>query len=132
VPVGVGFGLVARPAEFCAGAIPGAFESGDLTLHPYEEFGGGESERRAAAGMRRGFGQQGAVRSARHVAGGASPVGGAWYRGSSRRDWAEVAVVGGDEGVVVGGIFAMTMEAASMPCFRALKRRRTPRRSGVR
>ena len=35
-----GFGLLAGAAEFGVGAVPGAFENGDLTLHSGEEFSG--------------------------------------------------------------------------------------------
>ena len=47
--VRAGFGLAAGAAEFGVGAVPGAFEGGDLALCAGEEFGAGESERRAAA-----------------------------------------------------------------------------------
>ena len=38
---GGGFGLGAGAAELVIGAMPGAFEGGDLALHAEEEFGGG-------------------------------------------------------------------------------------------
>ena len=60
--VRVGFGLVARAAEFGVGAVPGALESGDLALHTGEEFGGGGvGEEGGGEGSAWGFGEEGAV-----------------------------------------------------------------------
>ena len=53
-----GFGLAAGAAEFGVGAIPGAFEGGDLALYAGEEFGGwGGGEEGGGEGGSRGFGE---------------------------------------------------------------------------
>src|ERR1035438_9559109 len=66
-----GLGLPAGAVEFGVGAVPGAFESGDLALSAGEEFGGGgvreegdgegcTSEGCTSEGCTRGFGEEGA------------------------------------------------------------------------
>ena len=60
--VGVGFGLASGAAEFGVGAVPGAFEGGNLALHAREEFGGrGVGEEGGSQGCAGGFGEERAV-----------------------------------------------------------------------
>jgi hypothetical protein len=113
---------VASTAEFGIGAVPGTFEGGDLALYAGEEFGGGGvGEERCGERGSGSFGEEGAVEVGLDALEAALlPVGaehGIDVEGFGGGFGAEVAVVGGDEDVVVGGIFA-----GSMPCFRALKR----------
>src|SRR5262245_30471088 len=57
-----GFGLFAGAAEFGVGAVPGAFEGGDLALYAGEELGGGGlGEQGGDEGGVGGFGDDGAV-----------------------------------------------------------------------
>ena len=106
-----GFGLLAGAAEFGVSSIPGAFEGGDLALHAAEEFGGrGIGEEGSCEGCAGGFGEEGAVEVGLDALEAALlPVGaehGVDVEGLGWGFGTEVAVVGGDEGVVVGGIFA--------------------------
>src|ERR1035438_6360494 len=56
-----GLGLPAGAVEFGVGAVPGAFESGDLALSAGEEFGGGGvAEEGGGEGCTGGFGEEGA------------------------------------------------------------------------
>jgi hypothetical protein len=60
--VRVGFGLATGAAQFGVGAVPGAFEGGDLTLDAGEEFGGrGVGEEGGGEGGSWSFGEKGAV-----------------------------------------------------------------------
>ena len=109
--IGIGFGLAAGAAEFGVGAIPGAFEGGDLTLDADEEFGGrGIGQEGGGEGGAGIFGEDGAVEVGLDALEAALlPVGaehGVDVEGFGGGLGTEVAVVGGDEGVVVGGIFA--------------------------
>src|ERR1035437_1195710 len=101
----VAFGLTAATAQFGVGAVPGAFEGGDLALHAGEEFGGGGigeqcgGERRAAR-----FGEDGAVEVGLDEPDAALLPGGAehgfdveFFGGGCG---AEIAVVGAGEGVI--------------------------------
>ena len=109
--VRVGFGLAAGAAEFGVGAVPGAFEGGDLALHAGEEFGsGGVGEKGGGEGGAGGFGEEGAVEVGLDALEAEFlPVGaehGVDVEGLGGGLGTEVAMVGGDEGFVVGGVFA--------------------------
>ena len=106
-----GFGLVAGAAEFRVGAVPGALESGDLALHADKEFGGGGVGEEGGGERGSGsFGEEGAVQvSLDALEAEFLPVGaehGVDVEGLGGRLGTEVAVVGGDESFVVGGVFA--------------------------
>jgi hypothetical protein len=109
--VGIGFGLAAGAAEFGVGAVPGALEGGDLTLDAGEEFGGrGVGEECGGKGSAWGFGEESAVQVGLDALEPEFlPVGaehGIDVEGLGGGLGSEVAVVGGDEGFVVGRIFS--------------------------
>src|ERR1019366_5442563 len=103
--------LLSSPADLGIGAVPGAFEGGDLALDADEEFGGGGvGEQGGGEGCSRGLGEESAVEIGLDAQEAALlPIGAehgvdveAFGGGFS----AELAGVVGGEGLVIGGIFA--------------------------
>jgi hypothetical protein len=106
-----GFGVVAAAMELAMGPVPGAFERGQLTLDPGEEFGGGTvAEEDGAEVGAGGLGEEGAIELRLDAAKAPLvPIGadhGVDVEGFGRVGRAEAGVVVADEGLVFGGIFA--------------------------
>src|ERR1035437_7286251 len=104
-------GLRAGAAEFGIGAVPGAFEGGDLSLHADEEFGGGGlGKEYGGEGVAGWFGEDRVEEIGLDAPQAALlPIGaehGSDVEGLGRGLGTELAVVVGGEGVVIGGIFA--------------------------
>src|ERR1035437_1106546 len=104
-------GLRAGAAEFGIGAVPGAFEGGDLSLHADEEFGGGGlGKEYGGEGVAGWFGEDRVEEIGLDAPQAALlPIGaehGIDVEGFGGGLGTELAVVVGGKGVVIGGIFA--------------------------
>ena len=103
--------MCAGAAEFGIGAVPGAFEGGDLALDADEEFGGGGlGEEYGGEGVAGRFGEDGVVEIGLDALEAALlPIGaehGIDVEGFGGGLGAVLVVVVGGEGVVIGGVFA--------------------------
>ena len=108
---GGGFGFGAGAAEFVIGAVPGAFEGGDLALDADEEFGGGRlGEKGGGEGVAGRFGEEGVVEvGLDDLEAALVPIGaehGIDVEGFGGGLGAVLVEVMGDEGLVIGGVFA--------------------------
>jgi len=104
-------GLLSSPADLGIGAVPGAFEGGDLALDADQEFGGGGvGEQCGGEGCARGLGEESAVEIGLDAQEAALlPIGaehGVDVEVFGGGFGAELAVVVGGEGLIIGGIFA--------------------------
>src|ERR1035437_1232198 len=110
-PNGCGLGLCVGAAEFGIGAVPGAFEGGDLALDADQEFGGwGLGEEYGSEGVAGRFGEDGVGEvSLDALEAALLPIGaehGIDVEGFGGGLGAELVVVVGGERVVIGGVFA--------------------------
>ena len=103
--------LEVEAPEVGGGATPGAFEGGDLSLHTDEEFGGrSRGKKRGGERFTGRFGENGLVQLGLDLFEAALlPVGadhGIDVEGLGGAKCRKLALVCGNEGVVIGGVFA--------------------------